>query len=164
MPSRRSNVTMRGGDDLRRISKELRAVDDKTLKKQFSKELRAAAKPLVPITRKAIRAIPSSRAYSAAGLRGRLSKAVKAEVRVSGKEAGVRIRVDGRKMATKQGSLPAFMEGTKKPWRHPVYGNTNAWVSQGPSPYFYKALRPKAGPLARKAVNRVVADVSKKIT
>lgn len=162
--ARGGGVTVRGGEDLRRISRELRAMDDKKLKRKFSKELRAAAKPLVPITRKAIRAIPSKRAYSADGLRGRMSKAVKTEVRTTGKQAGVRLRVDGRRMANKQGALPAYMEGTKKPWRHPVYGNRDAWVKQAPKPYFYRTLRRAAGPAARKAVNRAVNDISKEIT
>lgn len=162
--ARGGGVTVRDSGDLRRIARELRAMDDKELKKRLSKELRAAAKPLVPITRKAIRAIPSSRSYRAAGLRGRMSKAVRIEVRPTGKQAGVRIRVDGRKMPANQGSLPAYMEGSKKPWRHPTYGNRTAWVTQSAKPYFYKTLRPKAGPLARKAVNRVLTDVSKEIT
>lgn len=159
-----SSVQLRGGDDLRRISRELRKMDDKELKKRLSKELRAAAKPLVPLVRTAIRAIPSSRAYSADGLRGQMSKAVKTEVKTSGKQAGVNIRVDGRKMQNKKGALPAYMEGSKKPWRHPVYGNTSVWAVQPSKPYFYKTLRPKAGPLARRAVNRVLDGVSKDIT
>ncbi|MEV6791244.1 hypothetical protein AB0M87_04415 [Streptomyces sp. NPDC051320] len=52
-------VGLRGGSDLRRISKELRAMDDKEIKKRFSKELRKAAQPLVPVVRASIRAIPS---------------------------------------------------------------------------------------------------------
>jgi hypothetical protein len=160
---RGGGVTVRDSGDLRRIAKELKAMNDKELKKKLSKELRAAARPLVPVTRKAIRAIPSSRSYSAAGLRGRMSKAVRTEVKTSGKQAGVRIRVDGRKMPAKQGALPAYMEGSKKPWRHPVYGNREVWVVQTAKPYFYKTLRPKAGPAARKAVNRVITDVSKQI-
>lgn len=162
--ARGGGVTLRGGDDLRRISRELRAMNDKELKKRFSRELRAAARPLVPITRKAIRAIPSSRPYSAAGLRGRLSKAVRTEVRTSGKQASVNVRVDGRKMPTGQGLLPAYVEGTKPRWRHPVYGNRSVVVPQNDRPFFYKTLRPKAGPAARKAVNRVVSDISKDIT
>lgn len=161
---RGGGVTVRDSGDLRRIAKELRAMDDKQLKKKFTKELRAAARPLVPLTRKAIRAIPSSRSYSAAGLRGRMSKAVRTEVKTTGKRASVAVRVDGRKMANKQGALPAYMEGAKRPWRHPVYGNRDAWVVQAARPYFYKTLRPKAGPAARKAVNRVITEVSKEIT
>lgn len=162
MVAKQSDLALRGGEDLRRISRELRAMNDKQLKKRFTKELRTVARPLVPLTRKAIRALPSSRSYTAAGLRGRLSKAVKSEVRVSGKDAGVRIRVDGRKMPTEQGSLPAYMEGTKKPWRHPVYGS-DTWVAQPAHPFFYRTLR-VAGPLTRRAVGRVVDGISKDIT
>lgn len=161
---RGGGVTVRDSGDLRRIARELRAMDDKEVKKRFSKELRAAAKPLVPVVRSAIRQIPSSRPYTADGLRGRMSKAVRTQVKTSGKQAGVAIRVDGRKMPNKQGSLPAYMEGTKPRWRHPVYGNRDVWRQQPAKPFFYKALRAKSGPVARKAVDRVITNISKDIT
>ena len=113
--------------------------------------------------RAAIRQIPSSRGYSADGLRGRMSKAVKLEVKLTGKQAGVRIRVDGRKMPTHEKALQAYMEGLKKPWRHPVYGNKEVWVKQDPSPYFYKTVRP-LGTRTRVNVNRAMDRVAKKIT
>ncbi|MBY8342019.1 hypothetical protein LXH13_06120 [Streptomyces spinosirectus] len=154
---------MRTGKDLKRIGAELRKMDNKQLKKEFGSELRSAAKPMVPAVRAAIRQIPSSRGYSADGLRGRMSKAVKLEVKLTGKQAGVRIRVDGRKMPTHEKALQAYMEGLKKPWRHPVYGNKEVWVKQDPSPYFYKTVRP-LGTRTRVNVNRAMDRVAKKIT
>lgn len=158
-----ASFEMRTGKDLKRISAELRKMDNKQLKKEFSKELRAAAKPMVPAVRRAIRQIPSSRGYTADGLRGRLSKAVKLEVKLTGKQAGVRIRVDGRKMPSHEKALQAYMEGLKKPWRHPVYGNKEVWVKQDPSPYFYKTVRPM-GLRTRVTVNKAMNRVAKKIT
>lgn len=158
-----ANFEMRTGKDLKRIATELRKMDNKQLKKQFSKELRAAAKPMVPAVRQSIRNIPSSRGYSADGLRGRMSKAVKLEVKLTGKQAGVRIRVDGRKMPTHEKALQAYMEGLKKPWRHPVFGNREVWVKQDPNPYFYKVVRPM-GLRTRANVNRAMTRVAKQIT
>ncbi|BBA99280.1 hypothetical protein RVR_5828 [Actinacidiphila reveromycinica] len=153
----------RSGKDLAKIAKELKAMDDKAVLKGFRKELRKAAAPLVPAVRASIRAIPSSRPYSPNGLRGQMSRATTLQAKTTGKQASVVIRVDGRKMAAGAKAVQAYMEGIKKPWRHPVYGNTEAWVTQQPHPYFYKVVR-TVGPRARLAVARVMDDITKKIT
>ena len=156
------SIRLQDGGDLRRISRELRRMDDKEVKKRFRKELRAAAKPLVPKVRASIRGIPSKRGYSPDGLRGALSKATKLEVKTTGKQAGVAIRVDGRKMPSHMKSLPSMVEG-KKRWRHPVFGNRNVWVNQPKHPYFYNVVR-IAGPASRRAVNRVLDGITKDIS
>ncbi|MFF2383771.1 hypothetical protein [Streptomyces sp. NPDC058108] len=152
---------LRGGNDLRRISRELRKMDDKEIKKRFRKELRAAAAPLVPRVRASIRSLPSSRGYSPDGLRGRLSKATRLEVKTTGKQAGVAIRVDGRKMPTHMKGLPKAVEGTKR-WRHPVFGHRDVWVDQPKQPYFFHVVRP-LGLASRKAVSRVLDGISRDI-
>lgn len=154
---------MRTGKDLKRIAAELRRMDNKQLKSEFGKELRAAAQPMVPAVKAAIRQIPSKRGYTAAGLRGRMVKAVKLEVRTTGKDAGVRMRVDGRKMPSGDKNLQSYMEGVKKPWRHPVFGNRDVWVKQAPKPYFFKTVNP-IGTRARRNVNRAMDRVAKKIS
>lgn len=153
----------RHGKDLREISRELRKMDNKELSKRFRKELRTAAAPLVPAVRASIRTLPSSRRYSASGLRGQMSRATTLQVKTLGKEAQVVIRVDGRKMPTRSKAVQAYMEGIKSPWRHPVFGNTEVWVRQDPHPYFYRTMR-GAGPRARLAVARVLDQVTKDIT
>jgi len=154
-------IGLRDSGDLRRISRELRRMDDKELKKRFRKELRAAAAPLVPKVRASIRNIPSKQGYSPNGLRGALSKAVKLEVKTAGRQAGVAIRVDGRKMPSHMKSLPSMVEG-KKRWRHPVFGNRNNWVNQSSEPYFYHVVR-VAGPASRRAVSKVLDGISRDI-
>lgn len=158
-----ADLELRTGKDLRRIGAELRRMNNKELKKEFSRELRAAARPMVPAVRQAIRNIPSTRGYTASGLRGRMSKAVKLEVRTAGRDAGVRIRVDGRKMPAHEKALQSYMEGLKKPWRHPVFGNREVWVKQDPKPYFFKTVRP-LGLASRVQVNKAIDRVAKKIS
>lgn len=138
-------------------------MDDKRLKKEFRKGLRAAAKPMVPAVRAAIQQIPSKQPYQSDGLRGLMSKAVKLEVKTTGRQAGVRIRVDGRRMPAHMRALQAYMEGKKKPWRHPVWGNREVWVKQDPKPYFYKTVMPMAS-RARQGVNRAADRVAQQIT
>jgi len=154
---------LRHGRDLTRIARELRAMDDKELLKRFRKELRSAAKPLVPAVRASIRQIPSSRPYTANGLRGQMSRATALQVKTAGRQAAVVIRVDGRKMPPHAGAVAAYMEGSRPRWRHPVYGNRDNWVQQPAHPYFYKVMA-AGGPRARLAVNRVMDQVSRDIT
>lgn len=158
-----SSLGLRHGRDLARITRELRQMDDKELLARFRKELRAASRPLVPAVRASIRAIPSSRPYTPAGLRGRLSRATTLEVKTSGKQAAVAIRVDGRKLPARSKAVAAYMEGTRPRWRHPVYGNRDNWVQQPPQPYFYKVMT-TAGARARLAVGRVMDQITTDIT
>lgn len=154
---------VRGGRELDRISRQLRQVGDgREIRKRFSRELRSAAKPMVPIVRQSIRSIPT-RGTDSSGLRERMARAVRLTVRTSGRQAGVAIRVDGRKMPPGEGALPAYMEGTKRRWRHPVYGNRQVWAEQDSNPYFYRAVRP-AGTRSRRNVNKVIDSISKDIT
>jgi hypothetical protein len=84
-------------------------------------------------------------------------------VKTAGKSASVAVQVDGRKMPPGKKALQSYMEGTKHPWRHPVYGKTEVWVTQKPKPYFFKTVR-VLGPASRLAVTRVVRSVAKDIT
>ena len=155
-------IEVRTGEELRRISAALRQMDNPELKKRFRKELRAVAKPLVPLVRNSIRNIPSKHSYAPDGLRAQVAKAVRVEVRTVGKDANVAIRVDGRKMPAHMRSLPSMLEG-KKRWRHPVFGNGVVWVTQTSRPYFYKVVRP-VGAASRRAVNRVLDGITRDIS
>jgi len=149
------------GTELRVIAKELRAMDQRKVLAQFRRELRAAAAPMVPAARAAALAIPAKGPKST-GLRKALAKSVKLSVRTAGPLAGVAVMADGRKMPSGEGRLPAYMEGELR-WRHPVYGNRNAWVTQPPRPWFYRAVRP-LGIAARVAVNRALNRIGDDIT
>ncbi|MEU8717477.1 hypothetical protein [Streptomyces sp. NPDC048663] len=155
-------MTVRTGRDLKRISKELRGMDNREVRKRFSRELRATAAPIVPAVRKAIRNIPSKRGYSPEGLRGRMARATRLEVRTVGKDAGVRIRVDGRKMPSKQRALQSYMEGVKPRWRHPVFG-TDVWVQQPAKPYFFRTVEP-LGVRTQVRLIKVIDQVAKDIS
>lgn len=157
-----SDFGIRHGEDLVRVVRKLKAQDSKQVLAQFRKELRSAARPIVPAVRASIRRIPSSRAYSAKGLRGQLSRATTLEVKTTGRQASVIVRVDGRKMPDKARSVQAYMEGVKPRWRHPVFGR-DVWVQQQPNPYFFAVMR-MAGPLGRAAVGKVMDKFTKNLT
>lgn len=158
-----ASYELRGGKDLARIVRELRKTGDgKTLVKQYRKDLRAAVKPMVPAVRASIRAIPAASGQHT-GLRQRMAKATALTVKTSGRKAEIAVRVDGRKMPSGEGALPAYMDGRKRSWRHPVYGNTRVWVRETPHPYFDRAIAPLV-PRSKAAIRRATTAVTKQIT
>lgn len=155
--------SVQGGTELRRISKELRTMGDgKEIKKRFSRDLRAAAAPLVPAVRSAIAAIPAT-SGDHTGLRTEMARATGLTVRTTGRQASVSIQVDGRKMPSGRKALQAYMEGLKRPWRHPVFGNRDVWVTQQPHPYFFRTVRP-LGVASRIVVNRTISKITRDIS
>lgn len=152
------------GTDLASVSRKLRKMDDKEITKRFRKELRAAAAPMVPAVRASIGAIPVKGTSGSTGLRQRLKKAVTLRVRTAGKNAQVSILMSTAKMPAGQRALPAYMEGTKPHWRHPVFGE---WVEgqrdQPSHPYFFPVVR-KLGPASRVAAAAVVKGIERDTT
>lgn len=106
----------------------------------MARNMREAMKPLVPDLRAAVRGIPSS-GKGHTGLRDKIARGVQVKVSTAGRSVGARIRVDARLLPDNAKSLPELLEGTV-PWRHPVYGNTDNWVTQAPHPFFYRTLKP----------------------
>lgn len=133
-----------GGEDLRRVSLELRRMGTEggELRKRMRSSIRASAAPMVPAVRASIAAIPAPSEYHS-GLRRRLQRATKLRVKLAGPNASVRILVDPKLMPDGEKSIPQLMEGVRK-WRHPVFqaGTRDVWVTQTPHPYFFKVVQP----------------------
>jgi hypothetical protein len=151
------------GADLRVISKQLRRMNDKEITRRFRTELRAVAKPLVPVVKQAALEIPVKGESGSTGLRQRLSKAVHLIVRTTGRRATVAILADAKRMPNGQKALPAYMEGTKEHWRHPVFGDDENWAEQDAHPWFYPALK-TLGVRGRAGIEAVVESITKDIT
>ena len=139
MPQRDAEISITGGAQLEQVVKALRQVGDGGLARELKAGLRKAARPMAPRVRQAIDQIPSQHDGT---LRGEMKAATTVQFRAAGPRAGITIRVDGRKMPSGKRSLPAYMEGRKRGWRHPVYGNRNVWVVQPAHGYFYKTVEP----------------------
>ncbi len=161
------DVRITDNGDLRRLSKALRQYGDgKRLRSRSVKAIRAEVTPIAREVRAAYRAGPSKGGPKTPGraqygsLRNLLAKAVRVEVRLSGRQAGVRIRVDGRKMPPGMGSLPAAYEGSER-WVHPAWGGQR--VVQAPHPTFYRVVR-RHSPDVRRRIDQVAGDVAREIT
>jgi hypothetical protein len=164
-------ITLVDAGDMKRAAKALKQqADGKELMKELRGNLREIANPMARAVKAAWRAAPSE-GHSGASkarrgqpdLRTLLAKATGIQVRFTGKEAGVRVRTDGRKMPNHMKALPGYAEGIRRrPWRHPVFGDTNVWRPQRPFPRFYEAVQPDEDE-ARRRVSQAVEAVLTKI-
>jgi hypothetical protein len=146
-------VSVRDSDDLRTLSKQFRQVaDGKALRKDLTGGIRDALKPVLAQVKSA---------YGSGHLRSHLRRTSRIEVRTTGKMAGARLRVDGRKMPDQMKSLPAMWEGLVR-WRHPVFGDRETWVQQDSHPTFYRIVGPQEDRIGQ-AIDRVLEDVRDKL-
>lgn len=152
--------------DLKRLNRQFRDVEDgKELRKELTGGLRGVLNPIRDQVKAAYRSNPSTGGKAGRGggsLRGLLAKATRVEVRTTGKLAGARLRVDGRKMPDQMKSLPAYWEGYKPRWRWPVYGNREAWAQGRARPTFDRIVEPSEDDAFR-AAERVVDGVRRKL-
>jgi len=121
---------------------------DPEVKKQLRKRLMEAAKPIVDEVKTVELQIPSKSGQAESkrkkrgenlGLRQSLAAATIADLKATKRGGAVHIRVSTTRFMAASGrprTLPYYMEGRRKrPWRHPVYGNRENWVTQRPHPF-----------------------------
>jgi hypothetical protein len=168
-------VTILDSKDLKDLNRAFKNVaDGKELRKEFTTGLRNILKPLVPEVRAALLASPSmghegmSHAQAdRADLRALLAKATRVEVKLTGKQAGARIRMDGRRMPSGLRGLPKAWEGQGGArWRHPTWGNRGRWVQQRPRPTFWRVVAPHQDRAIREVeeiANRIVRKLERAV-
>ena len=69
------------------------------------------------------------------GLRATIAKSIEAKVKFRGPSRGVRIQVNPKALGNRGARLPERINDGK--WRHPVYGNRDAWASQTGKPGWF---------------------------
>jgi hypothetical protein len=164
-------VTILDSKDLKDMARAFKGVaDGKALRKELTDGMRHVLRPMVPEVRAAFKASPSmGHASMARGsrnrqdLRGLLAKATRIEVKLTGKSAGARIRVDGRRMPDRLKGIPKAWEAEAGArWRHPVYGRRDTWVQQRPRPLFYRIVAPRAE-LAAREIEKIANGIVRKL-
>jgi hypothetical protein len=103
---------------------------DKKLKTALRKNIRLAAERVADDARREV----DSGGASATGLRMGIAAGIKVKV-MTGSRAGVTIIASSAQMPDGKQSLVRAWEA-RKGWRHPVFGNTAAWVTQQGHPFF----------------------------
>jgi hypothetical protein len=148
-------VDVRGGDDFYRLSKALKAAGLTELRKELNKELRKAAKPLIPVTRAvARRVVPEAGGLAAAVVKARQ----RVQVRTGAQTAGVRITVSSNRSAARSLNDTGTV-------RHPVHGS-DRWVTQqvpGAKGWFDETLNREAPDVAVPAIEAAIEAVAERI-
>lgn len=143
---------VRGAEDFLDLSKALKAAGQTELRKELNKAIRAAAKPLIPMTRAAARRDLPARGGFAAGV-ARAPQRV--QVRTGQKSAGIRVVV-GKNSSGARGANAGTI-------RHPVPGS-GVWVDQSVTPgWFDETLKREAPSTARPAIEAALRDILNKV-
>jgi hypothetical protein len=165
-----------GTEDLEDVALALRYEEDGTrLRRALSKELRTAVEPAISKARGSIMSMGSAGlAHKGEPLRASIAEAVKANTRLAGRSAGVRVRVTTKGMP-RGFKWAARRTNRAKGWRHPVpirrkkdeaVGATeesDVWVHQtGKIGWFDDSMRDSA-PAALTAVQKVVGETADRI-
>lgn len=170
------------GADFGAVARALRAADPK-LRADMSADIRRITGPIVQDLRASVQGTSASstgsqgwgsaqralkalsrgklsqrridREVGRAGLRASIARALRAYQRDRGASVGVRIAVNTANLPEDQRRLPRHMD--RGQWRHPVFGNRNAWVSQTVTPEgWFTTVAQQHRMDAYEAINRTV--------
>lgn len=134
------------------------------LKRELGKRVRKALAPAVAEARAGILAMDSlGLPVDGGGLRQAIARRIRAQAKLSGRFAGARVRVTKRGMP-RGFELAARRTNRRKGWKHPVFGNTNAWSQQIGRPGWFDDPMRRGKPRYRRAVLEAMGTVARKIT
>lgn len=129
--------------------------DPKRLRRELAKEMRQALQPAVQTARSSSNAMGhDSRAHPSPALRPTIARGIRAEVRLTGRSTGARVKV--KKTPGLRGFSNAARNTNLPNWRHPVGGNTEVWVDQVGKPGWFDRPMNANQSSYRAAVMRVV--------
>lgn len=119
------------------------------ISKAMRKRLNVVIKPIAEEVKRAALELPSkidergsSSGYeNVFGLRRSIAQSVKSRVSMTSKGGVAQIRVSTTEFMALSGrprTIPYYLEGRKRRWRHPVFGNKDNWVDQEAKPFLAK--------------------------
>lgn len=146
------------------LGKTLKAeADGALLRKDLIADLRLAVVPGVSAVKSKLSAIPHPSAASASPALGSyLATQVKSQVRLSGRSAGVKVRV--RKTPNVRNFAQAAKRLNRSGWRHKVFGR-DVWVEQvSPIPGYFDRTLMDGKPRYRAAVLAAIAKMQARLS
>lgn len=169
MPQIGLTGSAQGALQLKALSGRLRKAGRGDLRKKLRDQIKKAGRPVVAEVRTAISTLQvtsggaiSGRVRGRAqqrqpGLRRAIAAATKLEITVN----GVRVVVRKNALPEDQQSLPRNLDKATG-WRHPVFGNTDRWVSQRGGPWFAVTIH-RSAPTFRRAIVQAMDDITRDI-
>lgn len=145
--------------DLRTVAKQLKTVGDpKAVRKELLAGLRTGTKPALNAVRTGAASLPSHHGGTPV-LRPMLVAASGIQVRTSGKDAGVAVRIQRSKLGSKASLGKVTNEGS---WRHLVFGHKNVWVTQTSRKGWFDTANRYAAPGVRRELGKTIDGIAKK--
>jgi hypothetical protein len=177
-------IGVRGEKQFVELARQLRGPQNKVVRREAGKAIRAAAKPVVTDVKRAVMAVPSSHgsrgsssrirraAHQTArfksgkqarlrGLRATIAASTGVQTNLSNAKPSVKIVVRRSSLPPDQRRLPSRLNRLSG-WRHPVFGNREIWVNQKGRPYFDVTIR-RHTPALRRAVVRAVDRAAQQV-
>jgi hypothetical protein len=151
-----SNIRLHSNKDLLAFKRHVGSVD-KGMRRKLNKGLREAVKPTLQHARSAVMRFPSHGTHHT-GLR----RAVANSLAITAAGGRVAIQIRHSKLPEGKENLPNRMEGIGGPWRHPVFGDRETWVTQPSYPWFYPTMRADR-PQVEKSINEVIDAIAKEL-
>jgi hypothetical protein len=119
------------------------SASNRGLREDLRREIRATSAEVVTDLRAAVLGlritgegshVPRSVATARPGppLRASIADAVRLRTSLAGRSPGVRIDVDSGRLPAELGGMPSRLDEGR--WRHPVYGNREAWTTEYAAP------------------------------
>lgn len=150
-------------DDIEDVATALKyEADGARLRRALAKELREAVAPAVAEAKGSIMQMDSDGRHGGAGLRAAVARQVRAQARLTGKSAGVRVRVGKAGMPRGFANAPKRIN-REAGWRHPLFGDTDRWVHQTGAPGWFDDPMQRHINDYRAACERVITDTAARI-
>lgn len=153
-------VKITGKAEVRAASRRIREHGNpRAVRKELNQALREAAAPVVEDVKQAALHLPAKSHRRI--LRQRIADSTSAQVKSTGRDPSVAIRISRARMKDKA-PVPQLMD--KGPFRHPVFGREK-WIQQDGFPRWFEKTIEKDTPEARErikdAADRIEAGMSK---
>lgn len=136
---------------------------DAKLKTALRKRIRVVAKTAANASKSAVMgsygtvsATPQNK-----GLRQGIADGITVGILTGSSRIGVTITASAKSLGAGQKSLPRRWDSGRG-WRHPTFGNTEAWTTQTGSPYFYKVITSHQGAVTT-AVEHAMKDATQSL-
>jgi hypothetical protein len=153
------SVTQEGLDALiRAIGRES---DGKALRKDLAKNTREALKPAVVQAKSAIMSMASNGPSSSPALRPQIAKKIRAEVKLTGRWTGARVRA--RRTHNVRGFMNAPKRTQRVTWRTQTFGRPDSWREQHGKPGWFDDAMQADRQKYIAAVHKAMEDMAARI-
>jgi hypothetical protein len=155
-------VKVQGQDEFNQLSRRLKEAGRGDLQRKLVRSVRQEGQPALAAVQRKFRGVhvtttPSRGGGGSTNLRGRVAAATKIQVTAR----GIRIRTVGKQVGEYGNTLAQGVNATGV-WKHPVFGNRRAWVTQRGQEVFDPTLRGFESRW-RAGIVRVMEEVAREI-